>query len=122
MQSVATSSGIPSIGMIVTLPAVAMPPLASMPVIGRPQVTSISMSGPTLGPTPFGGPQSNQCVSFGSVFDASSGQGGNGENSGNGGNGGIVGSRTIQVQPQRASTFNLGTKPKDPTYFSWTCQ
>ena len=47
-----------------------------MPVIGGPQVTPIPMSGPTLGPTPFGGPQSNRRVSFGSVFDASSGQGG----------------------------------------------
>ena len=54
VQSVASGSGILSIGMIVTLLAIAMPPSASMPVIGGPQVTHIAMSGPTLGPTPFG--------------------------------------------------------------------
>ena len=75
-------------------------------------MTPIPMSGPTLGPTPFGGTQSNRHVSFGSVFDASSGQGGNG-----GGNGGTIESRTIQPQPQGVSTFNLGIKPKDPPVF-----
>ena len=75
------------------------------------------MSGPTLGPTPLGDPQGNRRVSFGSVFDVSFGQGGNGDNSGNGGNGGTTGSRTIQVQPQGATTFNLGIKPKDPPVF-----
>ena len=75
------------------------------------------MSGPTLVPTPFGVPQSNRRVSFGYVFDASSGQGGNGNNSGNDGNGQTVGSRTIQVQPQGASTFDLGIKPKDLLVF-----
>ena len=84
-------------------------------VIGGPQVNPIPMSGPTLGPTPFGGPQGNRRVSFGSVFDASSGQGG--ENNGNDGNSGTMGSRTIQVQPQGATTFNLGIKPKDPPVF-----
>ena len=54
LQSVASGSGIPSIGMIVTLPAIAMPSLASMLVIGGPQVTPISMNGPTLGPIPLG--------------------------------------------------------------------
>ena len=80
VQSVASGSGIPSIGMIVSLPAIAMPPSVSMPVIGGPQVTPIPMTGPTLGPTPFGGPQNNRHVSFGFVFDASLGQGGNGGN------------------------------------------
>ena len=28
-----------------------------------------------------------------------------------------MGSRTLQVQPQSASTFNLGIKPKDPPMF-----
>ena len=73
---------------------------------------SIPISGPTLGPTSFGGPQSNCRVLFGSVFDASSGQGG--DNNGNDGNGGTIGSRTVQVQLQGVSTFNLGIKPKDP--------
>ena len=114
LQSVASGSGIPSIGMTVSLPSVSMQPPISMPVIGGPPVTPIPMSGPTLGSTPFGGPQSNCHVSFGLVFDASSGQCGNGENDGNGGNGGTVGSRTVQTQPQGASTFNLGIKPKDP--------
>ena len=114
LQSVASGSGIPSIGMTVTLPAIAMPPSVSMPVIGGPQVTPIPMSGPTLGPTAFGGPQSNHRILSGYVFDASSGQGGNGDNDGNGG---TIGSRTVQVQPQGAATFNLGIKPKDPLVF-----
>ena len=95
LQAVASGSGIPSMGMTVSLPTVSMQPSVSMPVIGGPQVTPIPTSGPTLGPTPFGGPQSNHGVSFGSVFDASSGQGGNGENDGNSGNGGTIGSRTL---------------------------
>ena len=74
LQSVASGSGIPSIGMTVSLPSVSMQPLVSMPVIGGPPVTPILMSGPTLSSTPFGGPQSNFCVLFGSVFDASLGQ------------------------------------------------
>ena len=111
LQSVASGSGIPSIGMTVSVPPIAM----SSPVIGGPPVTPIPMSGPTLGPIPFGGPQGNRRVSFGSVFDASSGQGGG--NNGNDGNGGTIGSRTIQVQLQGALTFNLGIKPKDPPVF-----
>ena len=103
--------------MTVTLLTIAMPPSASMPVIGGPQVTPISISGSALGPTPFGGPQNSHHVSFGSVSDAVSGQGGNGDSSGNGGDGEIVGSRTVQVQPQGVSTFNLGIKPKDPLVF-----
>ena len=91
-----------------------MSPPVSLPVIGGPQVTPIPMSGPTLGSIPFGGLQSNRRVSFGSIFYASSGQGGNGDNDGNGG---TFGSRTVQVQPQGASTFNLGIKPKDPLVF-----
>ena len=88
LQSVASGSGIPSIGMTVSLPAISMQPSISMPVIGGTPVTPIPMSGPTLGPTPFGGPQSNRRVSFGSVFDASLGQGGNGDNDRNSGNDG----------------------------------
>ena len=99
LQSIASGSGIPSIGMTISLPTIAMPPVVSLAVIGGPQVTPIPMSGPTVGATPFGGPQSNRRVSFGFVFDASSGQEGNGDNSGNDGNGGTVGSRTVQVQP-----------------------
>ena len=79
--------------MIVSLTSVSMQPPVSMPVLGGPPVTPISMSGPTLGSTPFGGPQSNCRVSFGSIFDASSGQGG--DNNGNDGNGGTMGSRTV---------------------------
>ena len=75
LQFVASGSGIPSIGTIATLPAIAMPPLVSMPMIGGPQVTPIPMSGPPLGPTLFGGPQSSHRVSFGFVFDALLGQG-----------------------------------------------
>ena len=92
--------------MIVTLPTIAMPQSTSVPVIGGPQVTPISMSGSTLGPTPFGVPQSSCRASFGFVFDVPLAQ------RGNGGNGGIVGSRTVQVQLQGISTFNLGIKPK----------
>ena len=83
--------------MTVSLPIVSIPPSVSMPGIGGPQVTPIPMSGPTLGPTPFEGPEGTRHVSFGFVFDASSGQGGNGENDGNGGNGGIIGSKTVQT-------------------------
>ena len=97
LQSVASGSGLPSFGMIVSQPYIAMASPVSILVIGGPQVSPISMSGPTLGPTPFGGPQGNRRVSFGSVFDASSGQGGN--NNGNDRNGGTIGSRTVQVQP-----------------------
>ena len=74
LQSAANGSGIPSIGMTISLPSVSLPPSASMLVIGGPPVTPILMSGPTLSSTPFGGPQSNFCVLFGSVFDASLGQ------------------------------------------------
>ena len=95
LQSVASGSGIPSIDMIVSLPAISMPPTISMPIISGPQVAPIPMSGPTLGPTPFGVPQCNRHVSFGSVFDALSRQGGNSDNSGNDGNGGTTRSRTI---------------------------
>ena len=86
-----------------------------MLVIGGPQVIPTPMSGPTLGRTPFGGLQGNCRVSFGSVFNAPSGQGG--DNNDNDGNGGTIGSRTVQVQPQGASTFNLGIKPKDTLVF-----
>ena len=116
LQSVASGSGLPYFGMHVSQPPTAMSSPVSLPVIGGPQVNPIPMSGPTLGPTPFGGPQGNCRVSFGSVFDASSGQ--EGENNGNDGNGG---SRTVQTQPQGAATFNLGIKPKDPPVFhGWT--
>ena len=54
LQFVASGSGIPSLGMTVSLPAISMQPSVSMLVMGGPQVTSISMSGSTLGPTPFG--------------------------------------------------------------------
>ena len=101
--------------MTVSQPYIAMLSPVSLPVIGGPQVSPIPMSGPTLGSTPFGGPQGNRRVLFGSVFDASSGQGG--DNNGNDGNSGKIGSRTIQVQPQGAATFNLGIKPKDPPVF-----
>ena len=97
LQFVASGSGIRSLGMTVSLPAISIQPLVSMPVVGGPQVTSIPVSGPTLGPPPFGGPQHNRRVSFGSVFYASSRQGGNGENDGNGGNGGTVGSRIVEA-------------------------
>ena len=80
----------------VSQPYVAMSSPISMPVIGGPQVIPTSMSGPTLGPTPFGGPQGNPHVSFGSVFDASLGQGGNDDNDGHGG---TIGSRTVHTQP-----------------------
>ena len=53
-------------------------------------------------------------MSFGSLFDASLGQGGNGDNDGNGG---TIGSRTVQTHPQGATTFNLGIKPKDHPVF-----
>ena len=96
LQSVASGSGLHSFGMTVSQPYVAMSSLVSMPVIGGPQVIPIPMSGPTLGPTPFGGPQGNCRVLFGSVFDVSLGQGGNGDNDGNGG---TIGSKTIQIQP-----------------------
>ena len=36
LQSVASASGIPSIGMIVSLPAISIPPTVSMPVMGGP--------------------------------------------------------------------------------------
>ena len=88
MQFVASGSGLPSFGMLVSQPYVAMSTLVSLPVIGGPQVSPIPMSGPTLGPTPFGGPQGNHRVLFGSIFDASSGQGG-GKN-GNDGNSGTI--------------------------------
>ena len=114
LQSVASGSGLHSFGMSVSQPYVAMSSPVPMPVIGGPQVIPTSMSGPTLGPTPFGGPQGNRCVLFGSVFDASSGQGGNGDNDGNGG---TIGSRIVHTQPQGATTFNLGIKPKDPPVF-----
>ena len=112
LQFVASGSGLPYFGMPVSQPYGTMSSPISLPVIGGPQVSPIPMSGPTMCPTPFGGPQGNRRVSFGSVFDASSGQGG--ENNGNDGNGG---SRTVQVQPQGAATFNLGIKPKDPPVF-----
>ena len=96
VQSVASGSGLPSFGMPVSQPYVAMSAPISIPVIGGPQVNPIPMSGPTLGSTPFGGPQGNRRVSFGSVFDASSGQGGNGNNDGNCG---TIGSRTVPAQP-----------------------
>ena len=115
LRSVASGSGLPYFGMLVPQPHVAMSSPVSMPVSGGPPVIPTPMSGPTLGPTPFGGPQGNCRVSFGSVFDASSGQGG--ENNGNDGNSGTMGSRTVQVQPQGALTFNLGIKPKDPPVF-----
>ena len=92
LQFVVSGSAIPSIGMIVSLLAISMPPSVSMPVIGGPQVTPIPMIGSTLGPTPFRGPQSNRRVLFGFVFDASLGQGGNGDNDGDGG---IVGSKIV---------------------------
>ena len=114
LQSVASGSGLPYFGMHVSQPPTAMSSPVSLPVIGGPQVNPIPMSGPTLGPTPFGGPQGNRRVLFGSVFDASSGQGGNGDNDGNGG---TMGSKTVQTQPQGAATFNLGIKPKDPPVF-----
>ena len=115
LQSVASGSGPHSFGMPVSQSYVAMSSPVSIPMIGGPQVIPTPMSGPTLGPTPFLGPQGNRCVSFGSVFDASSGQGG--DNNGNDGNGGTIGSRTAQAQMQGASTFNLGIKPKDPPVF-----
>ena len=92
LQFVASGSGFPFVGMIVSQPYVAMSSLVSMPVIGGPPVMPNPMSGLTLGPTPFGGPQGNRRVLFGSVFDASSGQGQNGDNDGNGG---TIGSRTV---------------------------
>ena len=85
LQSIASGSGLPSFGMSVSQPNVTLSAPVSIPVIGGPQVSPIPMSGPTLGPTPFGGPQGNHRVSFGSVFDASLGQGGD-----NNGNDGIV--------------------------------
>ena len=97
LRSVASGSGLPYFGMLVSQPHVAMSSPVSMPGIGGPQVIPTPMSGPILGPTPFGGLQSNRRVSFGSVFDASLGQGG--DNNGNDGNGGTIGSRTVQVQP-----------------------
>ena len=115
LQSVASGSGLPYFGMPVSQPYVTMSTLVSLPVIGGPQVIPTPMSGPALGSTPFGDPQGNHRVSFGSVFDASSGQGG--DNNGNDGNGGTSGSRTMQVQPQGATTFNLGIKPKNPPVF-----
>ena len=72
------------------------------------------MSDPTGGPTPFGGPQGNRRVSFGSVFDASSGQGGNGNNDGNGR---TIRSITVPAQSQGTTTFNMGIKVKDPPVF-----
>ena len=72
------------------------------------------MSDPTGDTTPFGGPQGSRRVLFGSVFDALSGPGGNGNHDGNGG---TIGSRTVPVQPQCTSTFNLGIKPKEPPVF-----
>ena len=105
LQSVASGSGLPHFGMPVSHPSVAMSAPVSMPVIGGPQVSPIPMGGPPLGSTPFGGPQGNRRVSFGSVFDASSGPGGNGDNDGNGG---TIGSRTVPAQPQGTSTFQSG--------------
>ena len=92
VQSVASGSGLPYFGMPVSQPDVAMSSPVSLPVISGPQMSPMPMSGSALGSTPFGGPQGNRRVSFGSVFDASSGQGGNG---GNDGNGGTVGARTV---------------------------
>ena len=100
--------------MLVSQTYVTMSAPISMPVIGGPQVSLIPMSDPTGAPTPFGGPQGNRRVLFGSVFDVSSGQGGNGNNDGNGG---TIGSRTIPAQPQGTTTFNLGIKPKEPPVF-----
>ena len=79
--------------MLVTLPAIVVPPSVSIPMIGGPKVNPVSMSGSQLGPTLFGGPQGIHHVLFGSVFDASSGQGGNNENHGNRRNGGTIGPR-----------------------------
>ena len=114
VQSVASSSGLPYFGMLVSQPYVAMSAPISMPVIGGPQVSPILMSDPTGDPAPFGGPQGNRRVSFGSVFDASSGPGGNGNNDGNSGTLGYI---TVPAQPQGTSTFNLGIKPKYPPMF-----
>ena len=114
LQSVASGSGLPHFGMPVSHPSVAMSAPVSMPVIGGPQVSPILLSDPTGDTTPFGGPQGNRRVSFGSVFDASSGPGGNGNNDGNSG---TIGSRTVPAQPQGTSTFNLGIKPKEPPVF-----
>ena len=68
--------------------------IASTPMSG-PQVNPISIGGPQPGPTPFSGPQGSRRVLFGSIFDASSGQGGNNDNNGYSGNGDIVAPRTI---------------------------
>ena len=92
LQSVASGSGLPYFGMPVSQPDVAMSAPISMPVVGGPQVSSILMSDPTGDPIPFGGPQGNRRVLFGSVFDASSGSGGNR-------NSGTHGSRTVPAQP-----------------------
>ena len=109
-----SGSGLPYFGMPVSQPDVAMSAPVSMSVIGGPQVSPIFMSDPTGDPTPFGGPQGNRRVLFGSVFDALSGPGGNGNHDGNGG---TIGSRTVLAQPQGTTTFNLGIKPKDPPMF-----
>ena len=75
-------------------------------------------------------PQGNRCISFGSVFDASSGQNGGQNNDeklndwgepledgdGHLGEYGTTQTRPRQVQ-QGMSTFNLGIKPKDPPMF-----
>ena len=77
----------------VDLPSFECPEMESTPISG-PQVTPMSVGGPQVGPTPFSGPQGGHHISFGFVFDVSSGQGGNSENNGNGRNCGIIGSRT----------------------------
>ena len=54
LQYVASGSGLPSFGMPVSLPSVAMSAPTSMPVIGGPQVSPIPMSGPTWAPLHLG--------------------------------------------------------------------
>ena len=51
-------------------------------------------------------------VSFGSVFPGSNG----------GGNGGSVSAPQTQVQNRSSTTFNIGSKPKDPPCILWACE
>ena len=93
------------ISFVMTIPL--SPPQGTLPNIGEVQVNDRFPLGP----------QGNRRVSFGSVFDASSGQEGhNGNGDGHIDDDGTMQTRPRQVQ-QGVSTFNLGIKPKDPQCF-----
>ena len=74
-QPIASGSGVPNPHLTMAITSTTRLVSASMP--GCPQVIPTIVGSPEAGPTPFSAPQGDRCVSFGSVFDVSSGQGGN---------------------------------------------